>query len=293
MPPRKKAVLITGCSADGVGATLAYTLAEQGHHVYATARNTAKIPPAVRELDNVTTLQLDVASAASITAASKAVREAGRGLDVLVNNAGEEVTAPLLDLAIGEGSASRDVFEVNVWGPLRLVQTFADLLVESRGRVVNMTSVDVELCPPWIGMYTASKAALNAFSETLRLEMMPLGVGVVLIKIGTIATKHHTGGPSPVLPEGSYYTSILDYITRWATGVAGPERGSVQDFVNDIVHDVVGERKTKTGIVWRGAHSGACWFATRFLPTYIVDRLVTKDHGIEELTHNRIISKSE
>lgn len=120
------------------------------------------------------------------------------------------------------------------------------------------------------GMYTASKAALNAFSETLRLEMMPLGVGVVLIKIGTIATKHHTGGPSPVLPEGSYYTSILDYITRWATGVAGPERGSVQDFVNDIVHDVVGERKTKTGIVWRGAHSGACWFATRFLPTYIV-----------------------
>lgn len=151
MPPRKKTVLITGCSADGVGATLAYTLAEQGHHVYATARNTAKIPPAVRELDNVTTLQLDVASAASITAASKAVREAGRGLDVLVNNAGEEVTAPLLDLDVGEGSVSRDVFEVNVWGPLRLVQTFVGLLVESRGRVVNMTSVDVELCPPWIG----------------------------------------------------------------------------------------------------------------------------------------------
>jgi NAD(P)-dependent dehydrogenase (short-subunit alcohol dehydrogenase family) len=120
-----------------------------------------------------------------------------------------------------------------------------------------------------LGIYSASKAALNALSETLRLEMMPLGVGVVLIKIGTVATRHHTG-PGPVLPEGSYYTSVLDFITRWATGAAGPERGSVQRFVDDIVHDVVGERKRKSGIVWRGAHSGACWFATRFLPTYIV-----------------------
>ncbi len=155
MPPRKKTVLITGCSADGVGATLAHTLAQQGHHVYATGRNTAKIPPAVSELDNVTTLQLDVSSAPSIAAAGKAVRDAGRGLDVLVNNAGEEVTAPLLDLDVSEGSASRDVFEVNVWGPLRLVQTFADLLVESRGRVVNLSSVDVELCPPWIGEFSS------------------------------------------------------------------------------------------------------------------------------------------
>lgn len=100
--------------------------------------------------------------------------------------------------------------------------------------------------------------------------MMPLGVGVVLIKIGTVATKFHREEPIASLPEGSYYSSILEFINRWATGEAGPDRGSVQAFVNDIVHDVVGERKRKSGIIWRGAHSGACWFAMRFLPTYIV-----------------------
>lgn len=153
MAPKSKTVLITGCSADGVGATLAQTIAEQGHHVYATARNTAKIPPALRELDNVTTLQLDVSSAASIAAAGKAVRDAGLGLDVLVNNAGEEQTMPLLDVNTDADSPARDVFEVNVWGPLRLAQTFADLLVERKGRIVNLTAADAELCPPWIGRF--------------------------------------------------------------------------------------------------------------------------------------------
>jgi NAD(P)-dependent dehydrogenase (short-subunit alcohol dehydrogenase family) len=154
MPPQRKIVLITGCSEGGVGATLAQTLAQQGHHIYATARKAAKIPSSLRELDNVTTLQLDVSSAASIATASKSVRDAGLGLDVLVNNAGEEMTMPLLDVDVGEeeeGSAARDVFEVNFWGPLRLVQCFAHLLVERRGRVVNLTSADAELCPPWIG----------------------------------------------------------------------------------------------------------------------------------------------
>lgn len=150
MATKSKTVLITGCSAGGVGPALAAEVAKRGHRVFATARNTARIPAELRELENVTLLQLDVSSAESIELAGKAVRETGYGLDVLVNNAGEEYTVPLLDADIDQ---SKYLFEVNTWGPLRLVQTFAELLVERKGRVVNVTSVDADLCPPWIGKY--------------------------------------------------------------------------------------------------------------------------------------------
>lgn len=121
-----------------------------------------------------------------------------------------------------------------------------------------------------VGIYSASKAALNAFSETLRLELMPLGVQVVLIKVAAVQTHHNSGEASPSLPQDSYYNGIVDFISRWATGKTGSERGTIENHVNAIVQDVVGVRTTKTGIVWRGAHAGVSWFASRFLPTYIV-----------------------
>jgi NAD(P)-dependent dehydrogenase (short-subunit alcohol dehydrogenase family) len=79
MSTTKKTILITGCSAGGIGAALAHTLASQGHNVYATARNTSKIPTELSKLANVTTLQLDVTSTSSITEAAKAVAADGKG----------------------------------------------------------------------------------------------------------------------------------------------------------------------------------------------------------------------
>ncbi|GKZ72762.1 hypothetical protein AnigIFM50267_009141 [Aspergillus niger] len=135
MPTSKtKTILITGCSAHGIGAALALTLARQGHFIFATARNTTKIPESLSALENVQVLPLDVTDSATIADAVRAVRELGRGLDILVNNAGTGYTMPLLEADLDRAKA---VYEANVWGLLRLVQACSDLLVEAEGRIIR------------------------------------------------------------------------------------------------------------------------------------------------------------
>lgn len=133
-----KSILVTGCSAGGIGAAVALALARKGHHVFATARNTSKIPPELSNLSNVTVLPLDVTSMPSVTAVAKIVNESGHGLDVLVNNAGASYIASVLDMDIEQAQRLHDT---NLWGCVRTTQAFTDLLIASRGRIVNISSM--------------------------------------------------------------------------------------------------------------------------------------------------------
>jgi NAD(P)-dependent dehydrogenase (short-subunit alcohol dehydrogenase family) len=150
-----KSVLITGCSAGGIGATTALVLAKRGHHVFATARTTSKIPETLSSLDNVTIIPLDVTSTSSIAGAVAVVAASGRGLDILINNAGAGYTMPVLDVDIDR---AKEAFEINLWGPLRTIQAFADLLVERRGRIVNISTCGALAKTPWIGRILMTRA---------------------------------------------------------------------------------------------------------------------------------------
>ncbi|KAJ6444956.1 oxidoreductase, short-chain dehydrogenase/reductase family [Purpureocillium lavendulum] len=270
-----KTILVTGCSAGGIGAALAQALAAQGHNVFATARNTSKIPPELRALSNVSVLALDVSSASSVADAAKAVREAGKGLDVLVNNAGIGYTMPVLDIDVDK---AKRLYEANVWGPIRTIQAFSDLLMASKGRIVNVSI----LTTPTSASYASSKAALNSVSETLRLELSPFGVSVVTVNLGTVATSFHANEPTPELPPTSHYTGILDTITKWAKGEAGPKGGPIKDLVNSVVPDVLGEGTG--GVVWRGPNSGAVRFLSRWMPVWLLDMMMSNDQGLDELS---------
>jgi NAD(P)-dependent dehydrogenase (short-subunit alcohol dehydrogenase family) len=147
----EKSILVTGCSAGGIGEALALALATRGHHVFATARNPAKVPEALSSLSNVTVLQLDVLSTDSAADAARAVSESGRGLDILVNNAGCGYAQPVLDMDIAK---AQRLFDTNVWGPIRMIQAFAGLLIASQGRIVNVSSVGAIVNTPWIGKST-------------------------------------------------------------------------------------------------------------------------------------------
>lgn len=151
-----KSILITGCSAGGIGAALALVLAQRGHHIFATARNVDKIPEALKVLSNVTVLPIDVADATSVATAARAVTESGRGLDVLVNNAGVGYVLPVLDIDI---NAAQRLFDINLWGPLRMIQAFADLLIASRGRIVNVSSSASVVNSPWVCKFPPCAAA--------------------------------------------------------------------------------------------------------------------------------------
>lgn len=158
MSSKQKTVLVTGCSAGGIGAALAHAFAKRDHRVFATARDPSKIPETLASLAAVTTICLDVTSGASVAQSVRVVAEAtaeehgGEGLDVLVNNAGRGYTMPLLDADL---EVAKQVYDTNVWGTVRAVQAFAPLLVKRGGRVVNVSSVGAVVNTPWIGTYLA------------------------------------------------------------------------------------------------------------------------------------------
>jgi len=132
-----KTVLITGCSAGGIGHALVLSFQRCGYTVFATARSLKKMAD-LASLPNVHLLELDVTSPDSIAATVKGIESrTGGKLDVLVNNAGQQYIMPALDVDI---NAAKELFEVNYWAPLRMIQAFSSMLVDARGFVVNIGS---------------------------------------------------------------------------------------------------------------------------------------------------------
>ncbi|KAJ7273386.1 hypothetical protein C8J57DRAFT_1597803 [Mycena rebaudengoi] len=265
----KKTILVTGCSGGGIGAAMALALANYGHDVFATARNTSKIPGTLSSYSGpgrVTILQLDVTSGESIKVAHTAVAASGKGLDVLVNNAGSGYTMPLLDVDLDQAVRVHDT----------------NLLIPNRGRIVNVSSVGAVVNTPWIGVYSTSKAALTSLSDTMRLEFSPFGVSVITIMVGVVTTPFHANEPQLVLPPTSRYAAIKDTISRWATGQAGPKGGSPEELAESLINDIVGLAKT-SGQVWKGAYAGTIKIASRWVPTSMLDGMMAKDQGLDEL----------
>lgn len=148
-----KSVLITGCSAGGLGAALALAFQKHGYIVFATARSPGKIPATLTDLPNVHALSLDVTSDESVYAAAKSVKAAlrGKGLNVLFNNSGIGYSSSLLDLDL---ERAKQLYEVNLWGVIRTTQAFADLVIEAKGAIVNQGSISGESYEPFNCRYS-------------------------------------------------------------------------------------------------------------------------------------------
>lgn len=145
-----KSVLVTGCSDGGLGSALALTFAQRGLLVFATARSTAKMTK-LANLPNVRLLTLDITKPEDVRAAVASVKkETGGSLDFLINNAGQARYMPMLDESPDVGPA-KDLFELNVWSQLRMVQEFAPLLMEAKGTAVYTSSLSGYLNNPYMG----------------------------------------------------------------------------------------------------------------------------------------------
>ena len=143
-----KYVLITGCSAGGIGSALAVAFQKRGLSVFATGRDLSKLLH-LAELANVTLLVLSPTSAESVQGAVEKVKAATGGkLDYLVNNAGQTVFMPTLDFDI---ELAKEMFDINVWGAVRVTQAFADLVIAAKGTVVNICSISTSVNTPWMG----------------------------------------------------------------------------------------------------------------------------------------------
>jgi 1-acylglycerone phosphate reductase len=138
MSSPRKTVLITGCSAGGVGAALAVAFKDKGYHVFATARTPSKVPDTLHSASNVAVFALDVTSADSIREAAELVAKKSGKLDVLINNAGLGLNMPALDTPLEE---AKKQFDLNFFGAFAMLQAFGALLVKAKGCVVNNSSV--------------------------------------------------------------------------------------------------------------------------------------------------------
>ncbi|KAJ4249169.1 NADPH-dependent 1-acyl dihydroxyacetone phosphate reductase [Fusarium torreyae] len=283
---KPKTILVTGCSAGGVGAAVAIALATKGHCVFATARDLNKIPPELVDLPTVATLLLDVTCTKSIVAAATVVAnttgaKGDPGLDVLINNAGLGYTVPLLDTDFG---LAQQVYETNVWGPLKIVQSFADLLIKKKGRLVNICSISSVLHMPWMGIYASSKAAMTVISDTLRLELAPFGVSVTTVVLGIVATGFNDNKLSLMLPPRSRYASIRDTILGWRSGDIGPKGCTPSEAAASLLPDILG--CGKTGTIWRGDKSLLVKLLSAWTPEYLLDTVVARGQGLDTLAQN-------
>jgi NAD(P)-dependent dehydrogenase (short-subunit alcohol dehydrogenase family) len=174
-----KAVLVTGASS-GIGRSIAETLASNGAFVYAGARKQKDIDE-LSQIKNIVGIRLDVTKENEIVAAVELVKKEGRGLYGLVNNAGVFFHAPLIEVADSE---MQFMMNVNVFGPYRVTKAFSPLIIESKGRISNISSIAGIAAGPMFGPYAMSKFALEAFSESLSHEMRKFDVQVSVVEPG-------------------------------------------------------------------------------------------------------------
>ncbi|MCE4053688.1 SDR family oxidoreductase [Pseudomonas sp. Au-Pse12] len=174
--------LITGCSS-GIGRALADTFKNAGFTVLATARKAEDVN--TLQAAGFTAVQLDVNDGPALSALGEEINQQYGGLDVLINNAGYGAMGPLLD---GGVEAMQRQFETNVFSVVGVTRAMFPVLRRSRGLVVNIGSVSGVLVTPFAGAYCASKAAVHALSDALRMELAPFGIRVMEVQPGAIAS---------------------------------------------------------------------------------------------------------
>ena len=206
----QKAVLVTGASS-GIGRQVTELLASEGYFVYAGARKQEDLD-ALNALDNVQAVRLDVTRPDEIEAAVETVRKGQRGLYGLVNNAGVFTGGPLIETDIGE---LQWIFDVNVFGIYRVTQAFAPMIIESKGRIVNISSISGILDWPLGGLYTMSKHAVEAYNDTLALELARFGVGVSAIEPGNFRSDISKSARARLAKQGVQAESTR-YADEWA-----------------------------------------------------------------------------
>ncbi|MEM7358437.1 MAG: SDR family oxidoreductase [Pseudomonadota bacterium] len=210
----KKAILVTGAST-GIGLRITEVLAKNGYVVYAGARKEADLKR-LDAMENVESVRLDVTVQEEIDAAVKFVEEKGRGLHGLVNNAGILVLGPMTEVPVEELEWQ---FDVNVYGPYRVTQAFAPLIIENKGRITTTGSISGILSGTMFGQYSMSKHAIEAFTDSLSSEMARFDVQVSVVEPGNFKSKigqtfYERLKEKGYWAEGSPYADEWDSMTK-------------------------------------------------------------------------------
>lgn len=237
-----------------------------------------------REFSGVRSLIIDMQDAASISTAALELDSqlSGEGLNGLVNVAGIGIVRPIEYTSLED---LRGIFETNVFGQIATIQAFAPLLRKQRGRIVNITSVGVNIAIPFGGLLNASKSAFGMLSDTMRLELRPFGIRVSTIEPGAIATpavEKTLGDIESViesLPERAraQYGSMLRKFARLA--YAREKSGSPPEVVAEAIHHALTSDRPR--IRYRvGKHAKLLATLPKLLPEWLLDEIRLRMFGL-------------
>ncbi|KAJ4296343.1 NADPH-dependent 1-acyl dihydroxyacetone phosphate reductase [Kalmusia sp. IMI 367209] len=279
MVARNPAVLITGCGNGGIGHALAKEFKAKGYTVITTLLahedNTHLVEAGIHSF------VADVTKDADLEGLRKQVSELTDGhLDVLVNNAGICYTMTAVDHDVAQ---AEKMFAVNVFGPMRMVVHFHKLLVAAKGKVVNIGSVGGIVPYVYGASYNASKAALHHWGNTLRVELKPLGVDVVNIISGEVATNILKSDRGRTLPAGSLYAPLAAEFAGHVDRT--PNTTTPQQYAAAVVGEV--SKRHSQAWFWTGATTSIVRWGDMFLPRTYWDGLFTKWFNLNKLKVER------
>lgn len=284
MNTSRRTVFVTGCST-GIGRATALLLAEKGFRVFAGLRSeqqAAELASAAQ--GNLTTLLIDVTREEDIARAVATIHSAcPSGLYALVNNAGVALAAAT---ELTTADELRNLFEVNTIAPLRMIQNCLPLLRQTHGRIVNVSSMNGTQALPMVGAYSASKFALEALTNTLRVELRPWRISLSLIRPGQVRTPIFTKARAQIderrakLPTEllstyeEFYTRSAKFNDRGAKSRTSPED------VAQVVLRALNSRWPKVHYhVGLDAHG---MNLLRFVHPKLVDRVLSRIMGMHK-----------
>lgn len=268
-----KSVLVTGCSS-GIGRATAEMLRSKGWNVFPTARKADDLDSL--KLAGFDAIKLDVTSSKSITTAVERVLVKNDGqIGAVVNNAGFGMPGAIQDLS---RDAMRHQFEVNVFGLQELTNALIPTFQkQGYGRIVNISSVVGRLSLPFMGIYSASKFAVEAISDAQRVELSPDRIAVSLIEPGPIRTRFSTncaeeGEGKLDVDSSKFGAAYKQYFSKRRNGGMSEDRWRLppEAVAKKIVHALESPRPKIRYKVTVPAYMGA--FAARFLPAGLIDR---------------------
>lgn len=266
----QKTALVTGASS-GMGKAIAKRLIGDGYQVYVAARSVDRMAELVRL--GARPLRMDVSRDAEIVAGVETILSQAGGVDVLVNNAGFGLYGPVEEVSMDE---ARYQFEVNLFGAARLTQLLLPAMrARGSGSIVNITSMGGKIYTVLGAWYHATKHALEGWSDSLRLELEPFGIRVVIIEPGLIETGFGDAAGRGMLERSGSgpYARLAEGVVKSMRASYGQNRGTNPDIVADTVAKAVAAARPRTRYAV-GAYARPMIFMRKWLGDRLFDRII-------------------
>ena len=266
----KKTALVTGASS-GMGKSIAKRLIQDGYQVYVAARSVDKMADLAAL--GAQPLRMDVSKDEEIVAGVDTILAQTGGVDVLVNNAGFGLYGPVEEISLSE---ARYQFEVNVFGAARLTQLLLPAMRDRKsGTIVNITSMGGKVYTVLGAWYHATKHALEGWSDSLRLEVEPFGIRVVIIEPGLIETGFGNAGQRGIAERSSNgpYEKIANGVVKAMQTSYGHNRGTSPNVIASTVSKAVASSRPRTRYAV-GAYAKPMIFIRKWFGDRIFDRLI-------------------